>query len=119
MSRFSSYHVRRSTGLSVRIPMNSGNLTRSGSEAANNNKAASSEADVPGPKARLGYRRRAEDTAAGCRANALADLRRADEPAEAHSRWRYEHSAAAWNMRAEKLERFDEAFQALISPRQA
>lgn len=54
-------------------------------------------------RATLGLRRkRREDTEAGCRAHALADLDRA-----AHTgiqmRWLFEHSAAAWEARAELL----------------
>jgi hypothetical protein len=59
--------------------------------------------------------RRNEDTAAGCRANAEADLTRAADLAEGHVRQRMEHSAAVWADRAEMLERLDRKFAARIA----
>ena len=83
------------------------------------NGRASGDANFVGPvrsrKSPISYRRRPEDTATGCRANAAADLVRAGAPATAHVRWRYEHSAAAWTARAERLERFDDHFHALVA----
>lgn len=55
---------------------------------------------------RLGARtgKREEDTAAGCRAKAAADLVRAEALGADRMRWRMEHSAAAWTARAVTLE---------------
>jgi len=55
--------------------------------------------------------RRNEDTAAGCRANAAADLGRADAPGGDFMRMRLEHSAAVWTERADLLERLEKNFQ--------
>jgi hypothetical protein len=49
--------------------------------------------------------KRTEDTAAGCRANATADLLRAHAPGGDFMRLRLEHSAAVWSERADLLER--------------
>jgi hypothetical protein len=51
--------------------------------------------------------KRPEDTPAGCRARASADLCRAGELAGALPKARFEHSAAAWTARAELLERLE------------
>lgn len=59
--------------------------------------------------------RRAEDTAAGCRALAAADLSRAETLGADPLRWRMEHSAAAWTRRAELLERAEKKFEARLS----
>ncbi len=56
--------------------------------------------------------KRPEDTAAGCRANADADLARATAPGAQHFRWRFEHSAAAWAARAELLDKEAANFEA-------
>ncbi len=48
--------------------------------------------------------KREEDTAAGCRAKAAADLVRAEALGADRMRWRMEQSAAAWTARAEILE---------------
>jgi hypothetical protein len=56
--------------------------------------------------------KRPEDTAAGCRANADADLTRAAAPGAQHFRWRFEHSAAAWAARAELLDKEAADFEA-------
>ncbi len=56
--------------------------------------------------------RRAEDTAAGCRALAAADLHRAATLGADPLRWRMEHSAAAWTRRAELLELAEKRFEA-------
>jgi len=49
--------------------------------------------------------KRAEDTEAGCRANATADLLRAHAPGGDFMRLRLEHSATVWSERADLLER--------------
>lgn len=51
--------------------------------------------------------KRAEDTAAGCRANASADLLRAHAPGGDFMRLRLEHSAAVWSERADLLARLE------------
>jgi hypothetical protein len=51
--------------------------------------------------------KRAEDTAAGCRANATADLLRANAPGGDFMRLRLEHSAAVWSERADLLTRLE------------
>jgi len=56
--------------------------------------------------------KRAEDTSAGCRANAAADLGRAEALGADPTRWRMERSAAAWTARAVQLERDEARFQA-------
>ena len=56
-------------------------------------------------------RKRPEDTPAGCRAFAEADLRRAEELTGEHVRWRYRHSADAWLARADMLDRLEAKFQ--------
>ena len=58
--------------------------------------------------------KRAEDTAAGCRAKAAADLARAAAPGSEHFRWRLEHSAAAWTARADLLDRLAMKFEARL-----
>lgn len=55
--------------------------------------------------------RRAEDTGAGCRANAAADLLRASAPGGDYMRQRLEHSAAVWAERATLLERLERNFK--------
>jgi hypothetical protein len=54
--------------------------------------------------------KRSEDTAAGCRANAAADLGRARAPGGDFMRARLEHSAAVWTERADLLERLERKF---------
>ena len=74
-------------------------------------------ADAPGvvPPPTLTLRRkRPEDTPAGCRSFAAADLRRAAETNVDHGRWRYQHSADAWLARAELLDRLEAKFQARV-----
>ena len=56
-------------------------------------------------------RKKLEDTPAGCRALAAADLCRADELTGDHARWRYRHSAESWLARAELLDRLEAKFQ--------
>jgi hypothetical protein len=51
--------------------------------------------------------KRTEDTMAGCRANAAADLVRAEAPGGDFMRMRLEHSAAVWSERADLLERLE------------
>jgi len=58
--------------------------------------------------------RRAEDTAAGCRALAAADLGRAEALGKDPMRWRMEHSAAAWTRRAVQLEQAEKRFEARL-----
>jgi hypothetical protein len=55
--------------------------------------------------------KRAEDTAAGCRANARADLLRARAPGGDFMRLRLEHSAAVWSERADLLARLEKKSQ--------
>src|SRR4051794_21807278 len=57
------------------------------------------------------HNRRAEDTGAGCRANAAADLARAGAPGGHYMRRRLEHSAAVWTERATLLERLERNFK--------
>ncbi|MEA3031907.1 MAG: hypothetical protein QOJ53_2239 [Sphingomonadales bacterium] len=66
--------------------------------------------NLPRPAVRSG--KRLEDTAAGCRANAAADLGRAQAPGGDFMRARLEHSAAVWAERADLLERLEKKFQA-------
>ncbi|WP_129790763.1 hypothetical protein [Sphingosinicella sp. CPCC 101087] len=56
----------------------------------------------PAPQPR---RRKPEDTPAGCRAFAAADLGRAATQNVDRGRWLFESSAAAWSARADLLER--------------
>jgi len=67
-------------------------------------------ASAPRPTVRSG--KRSEDTAAGCRANAAADLGRARAPGGDFMRGRLEHSAAVWSERADLLERIEKSFKA-------
>jgi hypothetical protein len=82
------------------------------------NEIRESEATIPAalgrpdPTRAVRMGKRAEDTAAGCRANAAADLVRASVPGVDHVRWRMEHSAAAWTARADLLERLEKKFNA-------
>ena len=70
--------------------------------------AASQE---PATKSSSRPNRRAEDTGAGCRANAAADLLRASAPGGDYMRQRLEHSAAVWTERAGLLERIERNFK--------
>jgi hypothetical protein len=54
--------------------------------------------------------KRAEDTGAGCRAKAAADLARAHAPGGDYMRQRLERSAAVWAERASLLERLEKKF---------
>ncbi len=72
------------------------------------NSAASAPRAMPRQAVRSG--KRTEDTGAGCRANAAADLARAASPGGGFMRLRLEHSAAVWNERAELLERLERNF---------
>lgn len=65
---------------------------------------------LPRPAVRSGKRH--EDSAAGCRANAAADLGRAHAPGGDFMRARLEHSAQVWTERADLLERLEKKFQA-------
>lgn len=57
---------------------------------------------------RLTLRNRSpEDTAAGCRERADADLLRASAGVDGPGRWRYESSAASWLQRADMLARLE------------
>jgi hypothetical protein len=73
-----------------------------GAPAAPSNKAS------PRPGSPSG--KRAEDTGAGCRAKAAADLARAHAPGGDYMRQRLEHSAAMWAERAGLLERIEKKF---------
>ena len=57
------------------------------------------------------HNKRAEDTGAGCRANAAADLARAGAPGGDYMRERLERSAAVWTERATLLERLERNFK--------
>jgi hypothetical protein len=59
--------------------------------------------------------KRSEDTAAGCRANAAADLGRAGAPGGDFMRARLEHSASVWTERADLLERLEKKFRQRIA----
>ena len=48
-----------------------------------------------------------QDTAAGCRVRAEADLAQAERMDTAHGRERFEHSAASWTARGDLLARLD------------
>ena len=65
---------------------------------------------MPRPAVRSGKRH--EDSAAGCRANAAADLGRAHAPGGDFMRARLEYSAQVWTERADLLERLEKKFQA-------
>jgi len=78
------------------------------SEAADAIPSASQETT---PKSPARVNRRAEDTGAGCRANAAADLARASAPGGDYMRQRLEHSAAVWTERAGLLERLERNFK--------
>jgi hypothetical protein len=67
----------------------------------------SSEQPAPAPDGARRRPRKPEDTAAGCRAFAAADLARAAASAQERMRGQMEHSAAAWTARADMLERLD------------
>ena len=62
-------------------------------------------------KSPVRHNKRAEDTGAGCRANAAADLARAGAPGGDYMRQRLEHSAAVWSERATLLERLERNFK--------
>jgi hypothetical protein len=64
-----------------------------------------------GPQSPARTGRRAEDTGAGCRANAAADLARAGAPGGDYMRQRLEQSAAVWAERATLLERLEDKFK--------
>lgn len=57
-------------------------------------------------------RRKAEDSADGCRAFAASDRERASATANAHVRARFERSAEAWSARAGLLDRLETRFDA-------
>ena len=65
----------------------------------------------PLQKAPVRHNKRAEDTGAGCRANAAADLARAGAPGGDYMRERLERSAAVWTERATLLERLERNFK--------
>lgn len=65
----------------------------------------------PAPRAPARHSKRNEDTGAGCRANAAADLARAHAPGGDYRRLRLEQSAAVWTERANLLERLERNFK--------
>lgn len=71
---------------------------------------SASAAPRPAPRRAVRSGKRSEDTGAGCRANAAADLARAGAPGGDFMRMRLEQSAAVWNERAELLERLERNF---------
>jgi len=75
--------------------------------------AAPSKMAAPQP---LRAGKRAEDTGAGCRANAAADLARAHAPGGDYMRERLEQSAAVWAERASLLERLEDKFNRRTLP---
>ena len=54
--------------------------------------------------------KRAEDTVAGCEALAASDLSRAAATDTSNGRLRFQHSAAAWQARADMLQRMATSF---------
>lgn len=56
--------------------------------------------------------RQPQDTEAGCRERAAANLAQAATMDTAHGRGRLEHSAASWTTRADLLHRLDESSEA-------
>ena len=70
----------------------------------------------PPAKSPVRHNKRAEDTGAGCRANAAADLARAGAPGGDYMRVRLEHSAAVWSARATLLERLERNFKRRTRP---
>jgi hypothetical protein len=70
----------------------------------------------PAPRSAVRAGKRAEDTGAGCRANAAADLARARAPGGAYMRERLETSAAVWTERASLLERLEKNFKQRTLP---
>jgi hypothetical protein len=78
--------------------------------------AAASPASILPPTLTI-RRKRPEDTADGCRAFAAADLRRAEDLAVEHVRWRYRHSAEAWFARADLLDQLEAKFQERLAGR--
>ena len=73
--------------------------------------AAAEPLGQPAPRVAGRQGKRAEDTGAGCRANAAADLARAGAPGGDYRRLRLEHSAAIWTERAILLERLETKFR--------
>jgi hypothetical protein len=76
--------------------------------------AGESEAGIPAappgqsaPRHIVRSGKRAEDTALGCRANAAANLARANAPGGDYMRVRLEHSATVWSARADLLDRLE------------
>jgi hypothetical protein len=67
---------------------------------------------VAAPRHNVRAGKRAEDTAAGCRAKAAADLVRAVAPGDDYRRVRLERSAEFWSARADLLDRLEEKFRA-------
>jgi hypothetical protein len=65
----------------------------------------------PAPREPARHSKRTEDTGAGCRANAAADLARAAAPGGDYMRVRLERSAAVWTERATLLERLEKNFK--------
>ena len=53
------------------------------------------------------HTRQPQDTAAGCRLRAEADLKQAERMDTARGRERFEHSAACWTARGDLLARLD------------
>jgi len=73
--------------------------------------ASAPPSKTPVPRSAVRSGRRAEDTGAGCRANAAADLARAHAPGGDYMRQRLEQSAAVWTERASLLERLEDGFR--------
>lgn len=64
-------------------------------------------------------RRQTQDTVAGCRERAAANLTEAATLDVANGRWKLEHSAAAWTSRADLLERLEAKHDARVAGRDA
>lgn len=72
--------------------------------------AAAPHSKTASPRSAALSGKRAEDTGAGCRAKAAADLARAHAPGGDYMRQRLEQSAAVWAERASLLERLEKKF---------
>ena len=68
--------------------------------------------EAPPGAAAAGVKRvkRPEDTVAGCEALAASDLSRADDTDTSNGRLRFQRSAAAWQARADMLQRMATSF---------
>ena len=65
---------------------------------------ASGQGGLPPP---MRHGKQPQDTAAGCRVRAEADLAQSQRMDTVHGRQRFEHSAASWTARGDLLARLD------------